>query len=738
MFGFKWLSRIVLALLAGILLACDGQPAGSTIQTQAVDVLRATAGGAWTSVPLGSSQPLNNGDSVSTSLQGEGLLKLPCAWLRVFRDTQLQFQQISVDGANLAGAKGAALVETRCVSFIVSNDSVPPEARIETHGTIFLAAFDRARHIVLLWTLDGTASLTNVQGDGTMGVTVSVSAGRWSVVRGRNSPEASRPVTEMDGILNEMNLWDVYEKVLQYVPSPRVATRTPTATPSRFISPSPTPTRSPTALPTHTPTPTPTQSPPPKVCQSGVLFCEDFEGPLPSGWRLEQGWQVVMERGNHILGGNGHGWATLTGFEWADYRVRFRLQVPRGTIHLNYRLRETPGRLDRYFIGFNEEGVSLVRQEGSVFTELTLVKAYHRPGSWHLVEIVGWGGRIVVYVNGQVELDYTDMHPLQRGGIAFETLDNSEALIDDIEVMPSGPMPVPTPTPTPTCPGPPMIPSFAASPPTIPLGGSSTLVWDPVQNADQVVIEPGIGRVPISDKRVVAPRVTTTYTLTATGCGGTRTRQTTIVVVQPGSVSGRVRDYRHDPYYSPRWIAKANVDIDGIYRTTTGSNGEFALSNVTPGEYRLTVSATGYESETVQIEVVSGRTTTVPDIVMYPTPNRSGSTSLLPNQCFDLDNGEISCDDVSGPDLEYRVSVSSVAYPPVYRYGISARGKATLESTTQTQIALSSCLNTKRTQTSATVTEGLVICFTTSSNRLAAIRVKSLSAAALVFEWASW
>jgi hypothetical protein len=75
MFGFKWLSRIVLALLAGILLACDGQPAGSTIQTQAVDVLRATAGGAWTSVPLGSSQPLNNGDSVSTSLQGEGLLK---------------------------------------------------------------------------------------------------------------------------------------------------------------------------------------------------------------------------------------------------------------------------------------------------------------------------------------------------------------------------------------------------------------------------------------------------------------------------------------------------------------------------------------------------------------------------------------------------------------------------------------------------------------------------------------
>jgi len=392
----KWLCWIAIALLAVIVLACGGQPAGSTIESLATDVLRASAGGEWANVLPGSPQPVNNGDSVSTSLQGEGLLKLPCAWLRVFRDAQLQFQQISVDGANLAGAKGAALVETRCASFRVSNDSVPPEARVETRGTIFLVALDRAKRIVLLWTLDGTASLTNVQGDGTMGVTMSVLTGQWSIVRGRNAPEPARPVTEMGPILDEMNLWDVYEKVIQILPSPRAATRTPTATPSRTRTPSPTPTP-----PTFTPTPTPT--------------LPTFT-PTPT--------------------------PTPTATRW------------------------TP--------------------------------------------------------------------PIVTGS------------------------PTPTFTPTPTCPGSPVIPTFTASPSVILVGGTSTLSWSGVRNASQVTINQGIGAVSTSGQRIVNPKVTTTYTLTAIGCGGTRISQITVWVVPPGSVSGRVHDYRHDPYYTKRTLKFQN------------------------------------------------------------------------------------------------------------------------------------------------------------------------------------
>ena len=72
--------------------------------------------------------------------------------------------------------------------------------------------------------------------------------------------------------------------------------------------------------------------------------------------------------------------------------------------------------------------------------------------------------------------------------------------------------------------------TFAAAPSSIPHSGSSTLTWS-VTNATSVVIDHGLGAQPLAGSAVVQPASTTTYTLTATGAGGTTVRQATVTVV---------------------------------------------------------------------------------------------------------------------------------------------------------------------------------------------------------------
>jgi hypothetical protein len=77
----------------------------------------------------------------------------------------------------------------------------------------------------------------------------------------------------------------------------------------------------------------------------------------------------------------------------------------------------------------------------------------------------------------------------------------------------------------------PPVASLTASPLTITRGQSSTLAWS-TQNATQVTIDP-LGRVDASGSDIVNPIQTTTYSLTATGPGGTAHASVQITVTQP-------------------------------------------------------------------------------------------------------------------------------------------------------------------------------------------------------------
>ena len=100
----------------------------------------------------------------------------------------------------------------------------------------------------------------------------------------------------------------------------------------------------------------------------------------------------------------------------------------------------------------------------------------------------------------------------------------------------AGPPPPPPPPPkvveAPPPPAAPDIAEFSAEPSSIERGQASTLKWT-VTNANQITIDNGVGSVQATGSRSVYPNETTTYTLRATGPGGTLSKSATVNVTAP-------------------------------------------------------------------------------------------------------------------------------------------------------------------------------------------------------------
>jgi peptidoglycan-associated lipoprotein len=103
-----------------------------------------------------------------------------------------------------------------------------------------------------------------------------------------------------------------------------------------------------------------------------------------------------------------------------------------------------------------------------------------------------------------------------------------------VAAAPPPPPRVEQPAPPPA-PAKPSIATFEAEPSTITKGGDSTLRWTVSGQTTEISIAPGVGTVAANGTRRVFPSNTTVYTLTATGPGGTDTRDVTVNVSQPAS-----------------------------------------------------------------------------------------------------------------------------------------------------------------------------------------------------------
>lgn len=162
-------------------------------------------------------------------------------------------------------------------------------------------------------------------------------------------------------------------------------------------------------------------------------FEEGFEGDVAGRWELEPGWTIEEEGpGDHVLQGAGHFWARAGNPLWSDYTLRMRLRLFRGGLHTNVRVNDD----GRYFIGLHGGGIYLKKQHRgwSEFEDLAERPASIDADCWHALEIDVAASRVTVSLDGTRMLDVTDDAPLPAGAVAFETLDDSLARVDDVLV----------------------------------------------------------------------------------------------------------------------------------------------------------------------------------------------------------------------------------------------------------------------------------------------------------------
>jgi len=190
-----------------------------------------------------------------------------------------------------------------------------------------------------------------------------------------------------------------------------------------------------------------------------AFYQENFETGQAQGWQLEPGWQVILDGNNHVLAGQGHVWARSNQTPDGDYHLSFRLKLLQGRIHLVYRMND----VGRYFIGFTAGESDLSKQiwPDEFHNNLAIKNTPHSLNAWHQIDIVDKGNTVIFNVDGKQEWSYTDAQPLLNGSFAFETLDNSQAYVDDIAVNLES-----TQTTTPSA-------STSAAAPTLP----SNLTW---------------------------------------------------------------------------------------------------------------------------------------------------------------------------------------------------------------------------------------------------------------------
>lgn len=240
------------------------------------------------------------------------------------------------------------------------------------------------------------------------------------------------------------------------------------------------------------------------------------------------------------------------------------------------------------------------------------------------------------------------------------------------------------------------ITQFVATPPTIQPGQSSTLTWA-VQGATSVTIQPGPGSVnATSGSSSVTPATTTTYTLTATGPGGTVNQAVTVQVGGAAASNPQILRFEANPMsISPggsstlSWSTSgaSSVTISGVGNVP--ANGSTSVSPTQTTTYTLTASGSGGQTVTAPITVtVAGAA--VPQIVTFvATPQ-----NISPGQSTKI------CWQVNGS--------TNITIQPAVGSNLNSNDCATVTPSTTTTYTLTATNATGQIQGNVTVNVGTV------------------------------
>jgi hypothetical protein len=174
---------------------------------------------------------------------------------------------------------------------------------------------------------------------------------------------------------------------------------------------------------------------------------------------------------------------------------------------------------------------------------------------------------------------------------------------------------VPTATPRPA------IIKFVADEETIPFAGTGALSWS-TQNATSVEIDNDIGPVPFSGSKSVALQFEKTFTLTATGAGGTATRAVHIGTLDPGptlSLSAAPGFIEPGDPATLTWSTNGATDVsldNGI--GTVGATGSLTVTPSKTTEYTVTAVGSGVTKTARATVFVDPGDVPIVSLVSYP------------------------------------------------------------------------------------------------------------------------
>jgi hypothetical protein len=173
-------------------------------------------------------------------------------------------------------------------------------------------------------------------------------------------------------------------------------------------------------------------------------FIDDFEEGTQNWTFYNEGgkatttaWAAMAEDNNTVLRGTGHNWADLQRKEWDNYIFKFRFKRIKGSLNINFRNNNVEGGLNRYFIClWQATQLDFQEQLGSDESIQSLESiAFRFNGEWHTFEIRGYDNILNIYIDDNLLVKYKDTeNPVLSGRVAFETLEESEFLIDDVEI----------------------------------------------------------------------------------------------------------------------------------------------------------------------------------------------------------------------------------------------------------------------------------------------------------------
>jgi hypothetical protein len=151
-----------------------------------------------------------------------------------------------------------------------------------------------------------------------------------------------------------------------------------------------------------------------------------------------------------------------------------------------------------------------------------------------------------------------------------------------------------------------------ADPDAIQAGEASTLTWSST-HADSCSIDQGIGPVDVNGSISVSPAETTTYTITATGPGGTVTDSAAVTILM-GVLMGTITDAA-----TSLPLDNVTVNVTDSYRTQTAhteTTGEYRIEAIIPGAITVSFSKDEYVSVVRNLSIATDEPLTL-NIPLY-------------------------------------------------------------------------------------------------------------------------